>query len=170
MSSSSNASPISLSAWLLLLTICLLVFLMNIDYTAVNQALLPIADEIKVNLNDLQWLLSGYVLVWGALVVPAGRMADIFGKKISLIVGMVLFMAGSLLTGTGHSIEMLVAGRVFQGIGAALFSAPAYGLVFTSMPPERQGMALGIIGGIAGLGLAAGPTLAGFIIETIGWR
>ncbi len=170
MSSSSKPAFIPLPAWLLLFTICLLVFLMNIDYTAVNQALLPIADEIKVNLNDLQWLLSGYVLVWGALVVPAGRMADIFGKKISLIIGMLLFMAGSLLTGMGQSIEVLVVGRVFQGIGAAIFSAPAYGLVFTSMPSERQGTALGIIGGIAGLGLAAGPTLAGFIIETVGWR
>jgi EmrB/QacA subfamily drug resistance transporter len=157
-------------SWIMLFTIGLLVFLMNIDYTAVNLALVPIAKEIDGELNILQWLLSGYVLIWAALVVPAGRFADIYGKKISLILGVIIFSIGSLITGVGHDVTVLIIGRLIQGLGAAIFSSPAYGLIFSSVPTNKQGMAMGFIGGAAGLGLAIGPTAAGWIIKEIGWR
>lgn len=155
---------------LILAVISILVFVMNIDYTAVNLALVPISEEIMGDLNTLQWLLSGYVLVWAAFVVPGGRLADLHGKKTILIIGLVLFMLGSALTGMGVDITTLILGRLLQGLGAALFSAPAYGLIFSSVPGEKQGMAMGIIGGAAGLGLAMGPTLAGLIIREASWR
>lgn len=155
---------------LILAVISILVFVMNIDYTAVNLALVPISEEITGDLNVLQWLLSGYVLVWAAFVVPGGRLADLHGKKTILIIGLVLFMLGSTLTGMGRDITMLILGRLLQGLGAALFSAPAYGLIFSSVPTSKQGMAMGIIGGASGLGLAIGPTLAGLIIREASWR
>jgi EmrB/QacA subfamily drug resistance transporter len=154
----------------MLFNIGILVFLMNIDYTAVNLALIPIAEDTDGDLNILQWLLSGYVLIWAAFVVPAGRLADIYGKKESLITGIILFMIGSIVTGVGQNIYVLIAGRLFQGLGAAIFSSPAYGIIFSSVPSQKQGMAMGFIGGSAGLGLAAGPTIAGWIIKDIGWR
>jgi len=154
----------------MLFTIGLLIFLMNIDYTAVNLALAPISEEIEGDLNTFQWLLSGYVLIWAALVVPAGRFADIYGKKFSLILGVAIFIIGSIVTGVGHSPWILIAGRLIQGLGAAIFSAPAYGLTFSSVPAKKQGMAMGCIGAAAGLGLAIGPSLAGWIIKEIGWR
>lgn len=154
----------------MLLGIGLLIFLLNIDYTAVNLALVPIAEEIDGDLNVLQWLLSGYVLIWAALVVPAGRFADIHGKKFSLNLGIAIFILGSLVTGFGHHVFVLIAGRFIQGLGAAIFSPPAYGLFFSSVPADRQGMAMGFLGGAAGLGLAVGPTVAGWIIKEIGWR
>lgn len=165
-------SPSSLTAraQIILLAIGVLIFIMNIDYTAVNLALLPISEETKGDLNLLQWLLSGYVLIWAALVVPAGRFADIYGKKQSLLLGVSIFMIGSFLTGFGHNALLLIIGRLIQGLGAALFSAPAYGLLFTSVPKNKQGVAIGFIGGCAALGLAIGPTLAGWIIKEIGWR
>lgn len=162
------ASP--LGSWLLVITAGVLVFLLNIDYTAVNQALVPLSDEIHAPLGDMQWLLSSYVLVWAAFVVPAGRLADMAGPKRGLVAGVVLFLAGSCLAGAGHTLGVLVAGRILQGLGAAVFSAPVYSLVFSSVPVRHQGLAIGILGAMAGLGLASGPSLAGWIVAVAGWR
>lgn len=167
---SAPSSSISLRSWMVLISIGVLIFLLNIDYTAVNLTLVPIAEEIKADLSSLQWLLSAYVLVWAAFVIPAGRIADLYGKRNTLIVGLILFMGGSCLTGYGHSLEILIFGRVLQGLGAAIFSAPAWAIIFTSAPPERQGFVMGIILSFSGFGLATGPTLAGLIIQEANWR
>lgn len=166
----SHSQPISLRSWIVLLAVGTLIFILNIDYTAVNLTLVPISEEIKTDLNNLQWLLSAYVLVWAAFVIPAGRLADIYGKRNALIAGLLVFMAGSCLTGLGQSLEVLILGRALQGIGAAIFSAPAWAFVFTTAAPERQGFVMGIILSFAGFGLATGPTLAGFIIQEASWR
>lgn len=160
----------STSLWLLLWSVCFLIFLINIDYTAVNLALLPISKDVPTDLNMLQWLMSGYVLVWGALVVPAGRLTDLWGKKHMIVGGTLIFLIGSWLTGVGNSIELLIFGRVLQGIGAAFFAPGCYGVVFAYVPKEKQGFALGFLTGVGGLGLAAGPTLAGIILEYLDWR
>ena len=166
----SSSPSISFQSWLVLIAVGILVFLINIDYTAVNLTLVPISEEINAGLKALQWLLSGYVLVWAAFVVLAGRLADLYGKRNSLIAGLLIFLLGSCLTGYGHTLDMLIAGRIFQGIGAALFSAPAWALIFESAPPERQGFLMGIVISFAGFGLAVGPTIAGVIIEELSWR
>jgi len=165
-----SPTQMSLRSWIVLFAIGILIFLINIDYTAVNLTLVPIAEEINGDLNSLQWLLSAYVLVWAALVVPAGRFADLYGQRKSLIAGLLIFMMGSALTGMGNSIEILILGRIFQGIGAALFTAPAWASIFTLAPPEKQGFVMGVILAFSGLGLATGPTVAGIIIEEISWR
>jgi EmrB/QacA subfamily drug resistance transporter len=167
---SAEKSVIPLRSWIVLGAIGILIFLMNIDYTAVNLTLVPISEEINVDLNSLQWLLSGYVLVWAAFVIPAGRFADIYGKQKALITGLLIFMAGSCLTGIGQSIEMLIFGRVLQGFGAAIFTSPAWASIFTLAPPEKQGFVMGLILSSSGLGLATGPTLAGILIEEVSWR
>lgn len=158
------------SIWLVLASISVLVFLLNIDYTAVNLALVSISEEISADLHTFQWLLSGYVLAWAALVVPAGRLADLYGKRTALLWGVLIFMAGSLITGMGNSIDVLIVGRILQGVGAAVFSPPCYGLIFTIMPPHQQGFGMGILAGVSGFGLAAGPTLAGYIVNYLNWR
>lgn len=167
---SAPSSTISLRSWFVIIAIGALIFLLNIDYTAVNLTLVPISEELNADLSNLQWLLSAYVLIWAAFVVPAGRVADLYGKRKTLIAGLILFMIGSCLTGLGHSLEMLILGRILQGFGAAVFTAPAWALIFTTASPEKQGFVMGIILSFAGLGLAAGPTLAGLIIEEISWR
>lgn len=163
-------SSMPLNSWLILLAIGILFFLMNIDCTAVNLALVPIAGEINANLNSLQWLLSGYVLIWAAFVIPSGRIADFYGKRNTLIGGLILFMIGSCLAGFASCLEMLIVGRLVQGFGAAIFTAPAWASIFILAPSEMQGFLMGIILSFCGLGLAAGPTLAGLIIEEISWR
>jgi EmrB/QacA subfamily drug resistance transporter len=166
----SSSTQLNFHSWVMLFAIGLLIFLMNIDYTAVNLALVPISEEIDGDLNILQWLLSGYVLIWAALVVPAGRFADIYGKRFSLNLGICIFMLGSLITAVGNDVFILIIGRLIQGLGAAIFSSPAWGMVFTSVPANKQGMAMGFVGASSGLGLAIGPSLAGWIIKEVGWR
>lgn len=167
----STPSPtISFRSWMVLISTGVLIFLINIDYTAVNLTLVPISEEINADLNSLQWLLSAYVLVWAAFVIPAGRLADLYGKRNALMVGLITFMLGSCFTGAGHSLEMLILGRILQGLGAAAFSAPLWAVIFTSAPPEKQGFVMGVILSFSGFGLAAGPSLAGFIIEEMNWR
>ncbi len=168
MSVPSPAIP--LRSWFVLIAVGVLIFLINIDYTAVNLTLVPISEEIDTDLSSLQWLLSAYVLVWAAFVIPAGRVADLYGRRTTLIGGLLLFMLGSALTGLGNSLEMLILGRVLQGLGAAIFSAPIWALIFTTASPEKQGFVMGVVLSFAGLGLATGPTLAGLIIEEANWR
>lgn len=167
----SPSQPLSIMlAWASVAAISILVFLVNIDYTAVNLALVSISDYVEADLSTLQWLLSAYVLAWAALVVPAGRLADIYGRRNMLVLGIGLFILGSLLAGAGSTIEILILGRVIQGIGAAVFMPPCYATVFSVMPSHKQGAAMGAITAAAGLGLSAGPTLAGFILKYLTWR
>lgn len=165
-----SSSIIPFRSWLVLIATGTLIFLINIDYTAVNLTLMPISEEINADLDQLQWLLSGYVLIWAAFVIPAGRIADLYGKRNTLIAGLLLFLAGSSVTGLGHNLEMLIIGRILQGLGAAIFTSPAWASIFTLAPPERQGFVMGVVMSFAGLGLAAGPTLAGLIIQEASWR
>ena len=160
----------SFQAWCVIVAIGVLFFLTNTDYTAVNLTLVPIAEELGGDLAELQWLISGYVLVWAAFVIPAGRIADIYGKRPTLIWGLLAFMAGSWITGFFHSLPLLIGGRLLQGLGAAIFTAPAWACIFTSAPPKKQGLAMGVVTSFAGFGLAAGPTLGGFMIEEWNWR
>ena len=161
---------IPFKTWLLLIAVGILIFLMNIDYTAVNLTLLPISKELGADINVLQWLLSAYVLVWGSLVVPAGRIADIYGKRNTLIVGLIIFMLGSCVVGMGYTPSTLIIGRIIQGLGASIFTAPCWAVIFTSAPPEKQGLVMGIVMFFSGAGLAVGPTLGGYLIEAWHWR
>lgn len=165
-----NEQTISLKMWLVLSAVGILIFLMNIDYTAVNLVLVPVSIDLNEDINNLQWLLSGYVLIWGAFVIPAGRIADIYGKRNTLFGGLVLFTIGSCLTGLGTSLNMMIVGRIIQGLGASIFTAPCWALIFTIAPPKKQGFVMGIILAFAGVGLATGPTLGGYIIEAFDWR
>src|SRR3990167_4698015 len=99
-----HSPPISLKSWIVLLAVGVLIFILNIDYTAVNLTLVPISEEIHADLNSLQWLLSAYVLVWAAFVIPAGRLADIYGKRNALVAGLLVFMAGSFFSGFGGAL------------------------------------------------------------------
>lgn len=164
------SGTLNAKTWLILSSVSALIFLLNIDYTAVNLALVAISEEVPADLNTFQWLLSGYVLTWAALVVPAGRFADLYGKDRTLILGVLLFIAGSALTGLGHRIDILILGRILQGIGAAIFTPPCYGLIFSTMPPDKRSFGMGILAGVAGFGLAAGPTCAGYLIQYLSWR
>jgi EmrB/QacA subfamily drug resistance transporter len=162
--------PEAYRPWSLLLGMVFLVILINIDYTAVNIALILISKELEADLNKLQWLMSGYILAWGAAVVAAGKLADIFGKRRILLLGISVFSFASLWCGLAQSENVLIAGRLIQGFGGALFVPPIYTLVFSVFPENKQGMAIGALGAGMGIGLAMGPTFGGALLEFLNWR
>ena len=144
--------------------------MIQIDFTAVNVALNAIGHSIHANLNTVQWALSAYVLAWGALVLTAGRCADLFGKRRVFLIGTVLFMLGSALTGAATTAWFLILGRVIQGIGGALFLPGLFTLLFTSFPENKRGFAMGILTAAISVGLAIGPTFGGVVMHVLNWR
>ncbi|MGI4850972.1 MAG: MFS transporter [Janthinobacterium lividum] len=153
-----------------LLSICVLVFLLDVEYSAVNLALKSISDETNTTLNSVQWVLSAYVLVWGALVLPASRFGNIYGQRNMLFLGLFLFLLGAVMAGASSTLEVLIAGRVVQGIGGAIFLPPCYSIVFAILPQNKQGIGIGIIAAMGSLGLAIGPSLSGLILDYSNWR
>ncbi len=155
---------------IILFGIGIIAVVMNVDFTAVNLALVEIAQQLHVNLKVVQWMLSGYVLAWAASVVPAGRLADSYGHRRICLLGLNGFLLGSVITGFAASASIAIFGRVVQGVSSALFLPPLYALVYTNYPLDRRGFAIGMIGTAAGFGLAIGPPLGGFILEHLNWR
>lgn len=157
------------SHWILF-AVCILGIMIQIDFTAVNVALIAIGRTLQADLSVVQWALSAYVLAWGAFALTAGRCSDLFGKRRTFLLGTFLFMLGSALTGAATHAWFLILGRVVQGIGGALFLPGVYTLVFTSFPEHRRGYALGILTSAIAIGMAAGPTFGGIILHVLNWR
>ncbi len=167
---SSTPEKVDHRAGWVLFAVCILGVMIQVDYTAVNIALVEIAHSVKSDLAMVQWVLSAYVLAWGALVLAAGRCADLYGKRRTFLLGTLLFMLGSGMTGAATADWFLIMGRVVQGIGGALFLPGLYTLVFTSFPEHKRGMAMGILTAAIAIGMAIGPTFGGLVIKLLNWR
>jgi len=154
----------------LLFAIGLMALIINIDYTAVNLALAPVARDFHLGVHDVDWLLSGYILAWAALVIPAGKAVDIYGPRRLCLLGLSLFLISSLLAGYAVNETMLVISRVLQGIAGGLYVPALYGLVSTYFAVEKRGRAMGVLSLGAGFGLGFGPTFGGMIIHLLDWR
>lgn len=157
-------------AWLVLSTMFILMVLVDLDYTAVNLALVAISQDVESDLNTLQWLLSGYVLAWSGFVAAAGKLSDIYGKRTILLWGVWGFLISSALCALAQSDLFLILARGLQGLNGALFVPPVYTLVFSSFPENKRGFAIGILGIGVGLGLALGPSFSGLILDYFSWR
>src|SRR5215813_13759830 len=146
-------------------------FLDFVDASIVNVALPSIAADLGFTLQNLQWVLSGYLLTYGGLMLLGGRAADLFGRRRLLVGGTVVFGLSSLSAGLAASQELLVASRLIQGAGAAMMIPAALSILTTtfSQPADRH-RALGAWGAVAGLASAAGVFLGGVITEAVDWR
>ena len=156
--------------WILLFSVLLLVFMINMDYTAVNLALETMSKEFNADVPTIQWMMSGYVLAWSAFVIAAGRIADLYGRRRMLLLGTGLFVLASIFTGMSYSATTAIVGRALQGLGGALFTPSLYAAIYSNFPKDKRGFAIGLLGGMAGLGQAVGPSLGGMFIHWISWR
>ena len=145
-------------------------FCVQIDYFAMNLAVPRMSDDLSASATDLQWVISAYMLALGALMVPGGRLGDMFGRRRVLLVGNALFGLASVLCALAPSAELLIAGRVVQGAGAALIFPVSVSVLTNAFPPVRASHAIGLCYGIAGLGNAAGPLVGGLLTESLSWR
>ena len=138
-------------------------FLIQLDFFSLTLALPMIADDFDSTATDLQWLLSGYMIALGALMIPAARSADIVGRRSVLRLGVLLFGATSLACGLAPTSSILIAARVLQGAGAAMIMPTAVVVVTNSTGDAERPRIIGALLGIAGVGTALGPVVGGLL-------
>lgn len=144
--------------------------LIILDVTVVNVALERIKTSLETDVTGLQWVMNAYTLVFASLLLTAGALGDRFGAKRIFISGFALFTAASLVCGLAGSITVLIAGRIVQGVGAALCVPASLALVSASFPDAAaRARAVSIWAGVGGLALATGPVVGGVMVDRFGW-
>ncbi len=135
-----------------------------------NVALPAFAQAFHAPFAQVQWVVLAYLLATTTLVVGAGRLGDVLGRRRVLLAGVVVFMAGSVLCGLAPGLWWLVAARAVQGLGAAMLMALAMALVGETVPQARTGSAMGLLGTLSAVGTALGPALGGVLLAGFGWQ
>ncbi len=157
--------------WHALTVLGALQFILILDLTVVNVALPSIHQELGFTDAGLAWVVNGYVLAAAGLLLLGGRLSDIFGQRRMFLLGVLIFAAGSLACGVAVTPEMLVSGRFVQGFGEALAAPAALGLIVLLFQDSRERMkALGIWGGLSGLGGVSGSVISGLLTDLAHWR
>jgi EmrB/QacA subfamily drug resistance transporter len=149
----------------------LAVFAVLLDTTILFVAFPSIrADFSSVSPSTLSWVLNSYTIVFAALLIPAGRLADRIGRRRTFLTAVVIFTTASMLCGIAPSVGLLVAARVLQAVGAAALVPASLALILQTFPRERIPVAVAIWGAVGAVAAAAGPTLGALVVEHLGWR
>src|SRR5436190_2780497 len=157
--------------WKALGVLALIQFMLILDITVVNVALPHIQEDLGFTREGLAWVVDGYVLAAGGLLLLGGRLADIMGRRRLFLIGVATFAAASLACGLAQSPGMLVGSRFVQGTGEAMAAPAALGLIaMLFLDPAERIKALGLWGGIAGLGGTSGTVISGVIVNVLSWR
>ena len=156
--------------WAVLLLVSVAQFMVILDVTVVNVALPTIGRGLGFAPQDLQWVVTTYVLMTGGLLLLGGRMSDLLGRRPLFLAGLILFSCASLVSGLAGTPAALIASRAGQGLGAAMLSPAALSIVTTTYTGAQRTAALSVWGAIGGGGGAAGVLLGGAITSTFGWR
>ncbi len=160
----------SLQQWAALFAVALGIFCVQLDAFALNVALPRIGDSLGVSVGRLSWVVSAYLLAAGTLMLGAGRLGDLLGRRKLLLAGLGMFGAASLGCALASSLTSLVAARVVQGAGGALIMPVGLALVTNTFPPETRGRALGCAVGIGGVATACAPFVGGLLTQVLSWR
>jgi EmrB/QacA subfamily drug resistance transporter len=160
-----------LNRWFILVLVCVAQFMVVLDGTIVNVALPSIQHGLHFSATSLQWVVNVYTLFFGGFLLLGGRASDLFGRQRLFMAGVAIFTVASLVNGLAGSSGLLIAGRAFQGLGAALVSPAALSIVMTTFAEGRERTkALGIWSAIAAGGGAVGLLLGGLLTDTLSWR
>ncbi len=156
--------------WLPLVAICLGTFMLLLDVTIVNVALPAMATDLKTAFSSLQWVVDIYALVLAALLLSAGSVSDLIGRRLVYLIGLVVFAASSLVCGISPNATTLIAARAVQGIGGAAMFATTVALINSTYSGRDRGTAYGIWGAVSGAAAAAGPIVGGLLTQHLSWR
>lgn len=156
--------------WLVLAGVAIPSFLGCIDFTIVNTALPLLQTALHPPIWALQAVVNAFLLALSASLILAGRMADLFGRRRLLFIGLAAFGAGSILAGAAGSIGWLLAARAIQGAACAILYTTSASIVADAFPEAERGQAIGLLFGINGAGLAIGPAVGGLLAGAFGWR
>jgi EmrB/QacA subfamily drug resistance transporter len=159
----------SVRKWLPLVAVCTGTFMLLVDITIVNVALPDMATDLQTSFSQLQWVVDIYALALAALVLGAGSLADLFGRRRLYLIGLVLFAVASLASGLAPNAGFLIAARGLQGLGGAIMFATTIALINSSYEGRDRGTAFGIWGAVVGAAAALGPILGGALTE-LSWR
>src|SRR5256886_9315235 len=132
-----------------------------LDTTIVNVAVPAMSKGLNAPLDEILWVLNAYILVYAVLLIPAGRLGDLFGQRNMFALGLAVFTLASALCGFSQNSTELIAARIVQGVGGALLTPQTLPILTSIFPPERRGAAFVVWGGVAGLATLAGPTVGG---------
>jgi EmrB/QacA subfamily drug resistance transporter len=159
------------SRWLALYVLCAGVLMIVLDATVVNVALPSIQDDLGFSTSSLAWVVNAYLIAFGGLLLLAGRVGDLIGRRTIFLSGMGLFTGASFLCGIAQDQEMLVGARFLQGIGGAMTSAVILGIIVTMFPePAEQAKAIGVYGFVASAGGSVGLLAGGVLTQALNWH
>jgi EmrB/QacA subfamily drug resistance transporter len=156
--------------WWALVAVCLGTFMLLLDITIVNVALPDIQSALHSSFSDLQWVVDAYALTLAALLLTAGSLADLYGRRLLYVIGLAVFTAASLLCGVAGSTLLLQLSRGLQGVGGAIMFSVSLALLADAFRGKDRGTAFGVWGAITGLAVAIGPLLGGALTSGLSWR
>ena len=159
------------SRWLALYTLCVGMLMIVLDVTIVNVALPSIQQDLHFSNSSLAWVVNAYLIAFGGLLLLAGRLGDLLGRRRVFLAGVALFTSASLLCGVAQSDAWLVAARFIQGVGGAMTSAVILGMIVTMFPePREQAKAIGVFAFVASAGGSVGLLAGGVLTQSISWH
>jgi EmrB/QacA subfamily drug resistance transporter len=153
-----------------LVSLSLSMLLSSLGTSIANVALPTLAQAFAASFQEVQWVVLAYLLAITTLIVSAGRLGDMTGRRRLLLAGLVLFTAASVLCGAAPTLWLLIVARAAQGVGAAVMMALTMAFVGEAVPKEKTGRAMGLLGTMSAIGTALGPSLGGILIAGLGWR
>jgi EmrB/QacA subfamily drug resistance transporter len=155
---------------LMVMSIALATFMSSLDASIVSIAIPTITDYFHTSTSVVSWIIIIYGLMLSSLLLTFGKLADIVGFKKLFLIGLILFTAGSVLSGMATSIETLIAFRGLQGVGGSILAALTLAMVSRYLPEESKGKGLGIVSTFLALGVALGPVIGGLLTQYISWQ
>jgi len=159
------------SRWIALVVLCAGALMIILDMTIVNVALPSIQHDLHFSQSNLAWVVNAYLITFGGLLLLAGRLGDLIGRRNVFMIGLAVFVAASALCGAAQSQTMLIVARFVQGLGGAMASAVILGMIVTMFPePGEQAKAIGVFSFVAAAGASIGLLLGGVITQAINWH
>ena len=159
--------------WRLLVPLALGVFVVVMDVTVINVALPSIREDLgylDVTVSDLQWVVNAYALSFGVLMLAGGKLADIFGRRLIFMIGLVIFAVSSIVAGLAQDVALIIACRALQGVGGALVLPASLSIITVGFPATQRAVAVAIWSALVGMGVAIGPLIGGMLSEWANWR
>ena len=159
------------SRWIALVVLCAGALMIILDMTIVNVALPSIQRDLHFSQSNLAWVVNAYLITFGGLLLLAGRLGDLLGRRNVFLIGLAVFVAASALCGAAQSQTMLIVARFVQGLGGALSSAVILGMIVTMFPePGERAKAIGVFSFVAAAGASIGLLAGGVITQAINWH